>query len=63
MHGRSYSQVFSTCQQSLVSSVFLVLHEPNMQVIFKFSQGTKKALLAFFLLGHELYCKSLEQDL
>ena len=42
VHNGSYLQVFSTCQQSLVSIVFLMLHKPNMWVIFKFSLGTKR---------------------
>ena len=37
LHDRSYSQVFSTRQQLLMSSVLLVLHEPNTQVVFKIS--------------------------
>ena len=41
VHNRNYLWVFSTCSQSLTSSGLLVLHEPNMRVIFKFSQGTK----------------------
>ena len=40
VHDRSYSLVFLTRQLSLVSSVLLVSHEPNTQVILKFSQGT-----------------------
>ena len=44
-----------THQQLLTSSVLLILHEPNMWVVFKISQG-KKVLLAFFCkLGRVLY--------
>ena len=41
VHDRSYSLVLPTHQQSLMSSVLLMSHEPNTQVIFKFSQGMK----------------------
>ena len=42
MHDKNYSQVFSIHQQSLMSSVLLVPHEPNMQVAFKFSWGLNR---------------------
>ena len=42
LHEKNYLGVFSTCQQSLTSSVFLVSHEPNMWVGFKISRGTMR---------------------
>ena len=54
VHDRSYLQVFSTRQQSLASSVLLVLHKPNHWVIYKSFQGTKHYSL-FCKLRHELY--------
>ena len=39
VHNRSYLQVFSTCQQSLASSVLLVSHEPNTQLSSNFLEA------------------------
>ena len=41
---RSYSWIFSTHQQSIANSVFLVSYEPKTWVIFKFFRGTKRYL-------------------
>ena len=42
MQDRSCSRIFLTHQQLLMSSVLLMSHKPNMWVISKFSQGTKR---------------------
>ena len=59
VHDRSYSRVLSTYQQSLASSVLLVSHEPNTQVIFKFSRSTNRYSRFFVNLDMSCTVKSL----
>ena len=49
-HDRSSSRVFSTRQQSLTSSVLLLLHKPNTRVVLKISRGATHVAHAVALL-------------
>ena len=56
LHDRSYLRVFSTHQQSPASSVLLVSHEPNTQVVFQNFFRYNTLLTCFCKLGRDLYC-------
>ena len=56
LYDRSYSEVFTTRQKSLIFSVFLASHKPNMRVTYLQNFLKHKVLHTLFCkLGCELY--------